>query len=324
MAFHDVRFPDDISYGSAGGPSYRTDVVELNSGAEERNSRWSQARHRYDVSYGVRSYETLMELKKFFMARRGNANGFRFKDFLDFTTAANGVDAYSGADVSLGTGDGNTVSFQLKKYYSNGGIVRTRNIVKVVENEIIVQLDNVDVDPADYTVNSEGVLTFNDPPALNVLITFGCEFDVPVRFNVQSDEWLRVNHDSYGDGSATGIELIELINEFGASEEVYMGGATVLNPMSANYTLGFGDSRVFYCNPNASGRKLVLPDPSDAVEGGPYFVVINRSTTQSFTVNYPSGTAIATIAPSVSQNGGSGRAFFVSDDGTGTKVWIYA
>ena len=38
MAFHEVRFPDNISRGARGGPERRTQVVELAYGDEERNA----------------------------------------------------------------------------------------------------------------------------------------------------------------------------------------------------------------------------------------------------------------------------------------------
>jgi len=38
MAFHEVRFPDNISRGARGGPERRTQIVERASGAEERNA----------------------------------------------------------------------------------------------------------------------------------------------------------------------------------------------------------------------------------------------------------------------------------------------
>ena len=36
MAFHEIRFPDNISWGARGGPERRTQVVELASGDEEQ------------------------------------------------------------------------------------------------------------------------------------------------------------------------------------------------------------------------------------------------------------------------------------------------
>ena len=37
MAFHEVRFPDNISRGARGGPERRTQIVELASGDEEQS-----------------------------------------------------------------------------------------------------------------------------------------------------------------------------------------------------------------------------------------------------------------------------------------------
>ena len=44
MAFHEVRFPDNISRGARGGPERRTQIVELASGDEERNASWANSR----------------------------------------------------------------------------------------------------------------------------------------------------------------------------------------------------------------------------------------------------------------------------------------
>ena len=93
MAFIDSpRFPDYISYGSVGGPSYNTNIDEIRSGYEARNQNWSVAKYRYDVSVGVRAIEDLEALTSFFHEARGKFNTFRFKDWGDFTaTSQNAV-----------------------------------------------------------------------------------------------------------------------------------------------------------------------------------------------------------------------------------------
>ncbi len=80
MAFHEVRFPDNISRGARGGPERRTQIVALSSGDEERNASWANSRRRYDVSYGVRRADDLATVVAFFEARNGRLHGFRFKD----------------------------------------------------------------------------------------------------------------------------------------------------------------------------------------------------------------------------------------------------
>lgn len=76
MSFTEIRFPENISYGSAGGPEFSTDVVTTHNGCEQRNINWSHARTRYNIAYGVRSNEQLLELITFFHARKGKAIGF--------------------------------------------------------------------------------------------------------------------------------------------------------------------------------------------------------------------------------------------------------
>ncbi|RME61845.1 MAG: TIGR02217 family protein, partial [Alphaproteobacteria bacterium] len=58
-AFHDVRFPTDISFGSSGGPGFSTSIVETASGVEQRNANWAAARARYDVGTGIRGEDDL-------------------------------------------------------------------------------------------------------------------------------------------------------------------------------------------------------------------------------------------------------------------------
>ena len=69
MAFHEIRFPDNITRGARGGPERRTQIVELASGDEERNATWSNSRRRYDIAYGIRRADDLAAVVAFFEAR---------------------------------------------------------------------------------------------------------------------------------------------------------------------------------------------------------------------------------------------------------------
>jgi len=84
MTFYNTRFPTDISVGSSGGPSWKTDVIVFDSGGEQRNQRWSDLRNSYDAAYGVRTIEQLRSVVAFFNEMRGRQHAFRYKDFLDY------------------------------------------------------------------------------------------------------------------------------------------------------------------------------------------------------------------------------------------------
>jgi len=206
MAFHEVRFPDDISRGARGGPERRTQIVELASGDEERNASWANSRRRYDVAYGIRRADDLATVVAFFEARNGRLHGFRFKDWGDHKSCLPSGTA-SPTDQSIGTGDGATTAFQLVKRYASGSHTWRRTITKPVADTVRVALDGVE-QPSGWSVDTTtGVVTFDGALAEGVAITAGFEFDVPVRFDTDA---LDVTLDLERLGSITSIPLLEL------------------------------------------------------------------------------------------------------------------
>ncbi len=206
MAFHEVRFPDDISRGARGGPERRTQVVELDSGNEERNASWANSRRRYDVAYGIRRADDLAAVVAFFEARNGKLHGFRFKDWADYKSALPSQTPMS-SDQAIGTGDDATTAFQLVKTYASGAQSWARSIVKPVAGSVIVALDGIN-QPSGWNVDTTtGVVTFDTAPLAGAAVTAGFEFDVPVRFDTDA---LDVTLDLERHGSITSIPLLEV------------------------------------------------------------------------------------------------------------------
>lgn len=197
MSFVEVRFPEEIAYGSAGGPEYATDVVMTESGHEQRNINWLEARARYNVAHGVKTQAQLDALIAFFRARKGRAIGFRFKDWGD----------YQGINQFIGTGTGGTTQFQLVKRYTSGGVEEVRTIKKPVQGTLKIYLNSV-LQVSGVSVNSNaGVVMLTPAPANGVTITADFEFDVPVRFDTDR---LSASLDAYGVHSWHDIPLVEL------------------------------------------------------------------------------------------------------------------
>ena len=206
MAFHDVRFPDNISRGARGGPERRTQIVELASGDEERNASWANSRRRYDVAYGIRRADDLAAVVAFFEARNGRLHGFRFKDWGDHKSCLPSGTSVP-TDQLIGTGDGATTTFQLVKRYASGSQTWVRKITKPVAGTVRVALDGAE-QLSGWTVDTTtGVLTFDTAPAAGVAITAGFAFDVPVRFDT---DVLDVTLDLERLGSITSIPLLEI------------------------------------------------------------------------------------------------------------------
>jgi uncharacterized protein (TIGR02217 family) len=206
MAFHEVRFPDAISRGARGGPERRTQIVELTSGAEERNASWANSRRRYDVAYGIRRADDLAAVVAFFEARNGRLHGFRFKDWADHKSCLPSQTP-GPTDQSIGTGNGSATLFQLSKRYTSGAQSWTRAITKPVAGTVTIALNGAPQLSGWSVSTTTGLITFTTAPATGVAVTAGFEFDVPVRFDTDA---LDVTLDLERLGSITSIPLVEI------------------------------------------------------------------------------------------------------------------
>ena len=206
MAFHEVRFPDNISRGARGGPERRTQIVELASGAEERNASWANSRRRYDVAYGIRRADDLATVVAFFEARNGRLHGFRFKDWADFKSCLPSQTP-SPTNQPIGTGNGATTQFPLTKRYTSGAQSWTRAITKPVAGTVTIALNGTPQVSGWSVSTATGLITFTTAPAAGMAITAGFEFDVPVRFDT---DVLDVTLDLERLGSINSIPLVEL------------------------------------------------------------------------------------------------------------------
>lgn len=208
MAFHEVRFPASLSFGSIGGPERKTEIVTLANGYEERNSPWQHSRRRYDAGLGMRSLDDLETLVAFFEARRGALHGFRWKDWGDYrsgrATAEPELD-----DQLLGSGDGERRVFSLIKDYRSGDELYQRPITKPVKGSVRVGLQGqAAVETQDYMLDvTTGEVIFADPPAKGVQVTAGFEFDVPVRFDTDS---IRTSVASFRAGDVPSVPVLEI------------------------------------------------------------------------------------------------------------------
>ncbi len=208
MAFHEVKFPADLSFGAAGGPERRTEIVTLANGYEERNTPWQHSRRRYDAGLGLRSLRDLEILIAFFEERRGQLHGFRWKDWSDYRSGP--LDQQpTHLDQVVAIGDGSTIRFQLTKTYGSGDTAYVRPITKPVDGtvriglggEIVAIGSDVELD------TTTGHVSFEVPPPSNSIVSAGFEFDVPARFDIDR---LDVSLDTLQAGQAPNVPVIEV------------------------------------------------------------------------------------------------------------------
>lgn len=201
MAFHEVRLPARLAFGSTGGVERRTEITTLASGFERRSTPWADGRRRYLIGAGLRSLDDMAALTSFFEARRGRLHGFRFRDFADFRSGAPGA-AVTPLDQMIGTGDGQARVFQLSKAYGD----HRRLIAKPVEGSVRVAVAGVET--AAFNLDAvTGRVTLATAPLQGAAVAAGFAFDVPVRFDADRME---VTLESFGAGRMVAMPLIEV------------------------------------------------------------------------------------------------------------------
>ena len=119
-----VRLPVNVERGASGGPLFDTIVQRTDGGRIETNVNWAFPLYGWDVGYGIQTPTDFNSVRDVFIGARGQAYGFRFKDWGDYIMA----------DQTIGTGDSadagatGTDTFQIYKRYSTAA----RNLDRVI------------------------------------------------------------------------------------------------------------------------------------------------------------------------------------------------
>jgi len=200
ITFHEVRMPEDISYGAQGGPSYDVDIVSSKGKREQRNLNSEDGICKYNIGYGVKKPSQYTKLLTFFRARKGKTYGFRYKDWLD----------YSVSNQRIGTADGTVNAFQLIKTYADSYGTDTRVIKKPVNGTLTIYVNGIAVTDwtCDYTTGIVTFSTFYGTKILPQVVTADFEFDVPCRFDI---EQMAASYTEFQNVNWESITLVELI-----------------------------------------------------------------------------------------------------------------
>jgi len=154
-SFSEERLDVGVDYGVTGGPEYHTTIIVIGSGHEQRNEEWAASRGRWQLGERTITRDTLDMLQAFFRARRGKAQGFRWKDWGDYRAVNEAL-----------TLDGSP-TLQLQKRYSSGADTYVRDIQKPVSGTVTLRRSGSAYTPAsiDYTT---GVVTLVADSSVNI------------------------------------------------------------------------------------------------------------------------------------------------------------
>lgn len=201
MSFDEVRLPTSVERGASGGPGFLTNVSLLNSGKEQRNSLWAVDRGRWDIGYGIQTRAEALAVRDFFYARKGRANGFRFRDWTNYTTGA--VEMPAGDEA-----DGVETDFQMKMTYTDSGFFTyTKDIFKPEAGSITVFIDGVSQGSGFTIDTTTGIISFSVAPAYQEVVTWTGDFDMAVRFDTDQLDMVVTNIEVI---AAPSIPIVEI------------------------------------------------------------------------------------------------------------------
>jgi uncharacterized protein (TIGR02217 family) len=196
--FYEINFPDSIAFNSINSLSFETNVVRSKNGLEQRNCNRDYPLLNFKIFNTFKNKQEIEQILVFFRMTKGKLNGFRFKDWLD----------YKAENQIIGVGDGENKVFQMKKIYQTSDYFVVRNITKPVQNTVEVFINQINcnnlIQSIDYTL---GLILFLEPPTEGNIITFSCEFDVPVRFKSDTLDVILIEKHSY---EINNLELVEI------------------------------------------------------------------------------------------------------------------
>jgi uncharacterized protein (TIGR02217 family) len=163
-------------------PIFSTRIQKSVSGRELRSPFYVYPLYQYELSYDLlrdsNAHNELKTLMGFYLARQGAYDSFLYNDASDNNTSSQ----------AIGTGDGNTVAFQMVRTYGGNNGNFTEPIYNIPANSnntpINVYLNGNVQSANNYTVNgnNSGILTFNSAPANGANITADFYFYRRVRF----------------------------------------------------------------------------------------------------------------------------------------------
>ncbi len=209
-AFHEVLFPLDIALkrrGRAAAPHRRGRARLRRRGAQRALGAFAAALR---CGYGVKTSTRCRRWWSFSRERRGRLYGFRWRDRLDYSSAAPDA-AVTPFDQDFGSGDGTGASFALSKTYGSVYSPYRRPIGKPVADSVRVAVGGTETTAGTaFTVDpTSGVVTFlaGHIPASGAAVDGGFLFDVPVRFDT---DYLEVDLSAFAAGAVPKIPLVEI------------------------------------------------------------------------------------------------------------------
>lgn len=173
MSFTETTFNSNyVIFDTSGGPEHKTQVERYDSGGAVRSPLRDVALGSWDIGGRVVTKSELDEIIRVRRAVKGQAYGFRWKDWGDYRV--------SRPESIMGQISG--LLYQMYKAYIFGTLVEYRPILKPVVGKTIVWKNSVNITGACSIDTTKGQILLSSFTSGDIL-KFETEFDCPVRFS---------------------------------------------------------------------------------------------------------------------------------------------
>ena len=207
VEFDEVRFPEDVSYGSSGGPTFKTSIFEAYRGGEKRNIDWASPLMEFDVSYGIKTDDQMARVIAFFNARQGKLRGFRYKNWAN----------YQIINDNIAIGDGVSTRLPMIRTYGFPATQTYKRLYKIVQGSVT----GVTVGPETLTEGIDFSIDYNSgeiifssdrAPGEGIPVKAATlEFDEPVRFDTDN---LTAVIEGFNNSSVSALPLVGIRDNF--------------------------------------------------------------------------------------------------------------
>jgi uncharacterized protein (TIGR02217 family) len=180
--------------GIKGGSGYNTNIVVVNSGFESRNKNWENSRGKWE--YGERKVTSteLHSLEGFFRLRNGKFQGFRLRDYANYTASHEPTTEYNVVSQGVLIKLTDTTAQLYKKIWDISTTLSDTFELRKIGKPIIGEVPTVYKNGtelthiADWEVDQgHGIVTFTSSILDADVLTADVIFDTAVRFD--SDEF---------------------------------------------------------------------------------------------------------------------------------------
>jgi uncharacterized protein (TIGR02217 family) len=197
MNYHDISLPKFIEVFVVGRFEFAASYVSTLSGREIIKLDREDAKQKYLIKNCRLSQAEFEQFNNFFRARRGRQFAFRFRDYSDYQVNKQ----------LIAKGDGRLLECQLFKLYEDPITPYIRIIRKPVKDTIKLYINDQEAEGAIINYNT-GIIKLNSPLLSDQILVADFIFDVVVRFNNDSFEYM---YRKDGSIELSTIELVEVV-----------------------------------------------------------------------------------------------------------------